>query len=51
MEQLFMFRYVMWRPYDSSNVVLPAVSGMRISLHKKQNEVKIIALLCSKERY
>ena len=51
MEQLFMVRHVMsWRPYDSSNVELPAVSGMRMSLHKKQEGVQIITLLISKER-
>jgi len=46
-----MVRHVLSRrPYDSSNVELPAVSGMRISLHKKQDGVKIITLLSSKER-
>lgn len=38
------------RPYGSSNVGLPAGSGMRICLHKKQDGIKIIALLSSEER-
>jgi len=51
MEQLFMVRHVLsWRPYDSSNVELPAVHRMLISLHKKKDGVKIIALLSLKER-
>jgi hypothetical protein len=50
MDQLFRVSYVLsYRPYDSSNVDLPADSRMRISLHEKHDGVKIIALLNAKE--